>query len=515
MVAARLEDLAPALISDFMRLDRLAVERVVQETMARLEALALGLRTVSNVPLLLFNFVEPRTLPLGLASTLRDPSMSAVVEQCNAALAKLARRLPGVFVFDAARTALEVGLEQWADAKLQYMARVPYGAAGSRAIARRLARVIKASIAPPCKCLVLDLDNVLWGGVLGEDLIGGIKLGTEYPGNVFKDFQRQALALRDRGVLLAIASKNDELDALDALQNHPDCVLRPEHFAALQIHWHDKATSLRAIAQQLNIGTDALAFFDDNPAEREWVRSQLPEVNVIDVPTNPLGYAAALDGAGAFDQLLVVEEDARRAAMYSDDRQRESVRQATPDMNEFLRDLDTRLDIGLVAADTLPRVVQLLGKTNQFNLTTRRYNAADVERLINDGAIALWLRAADRFGDHGLVGVAIAAPDDASEWRIDSLLLSCRVLGRRIEDAFLAAVLAAVRQRGGQRVLGEYLPTVKNHIVAGFYRDRGFEDVGDGRWRCLLTATEWVPPPLLTIKFDEKFMGVQRAGSSG
>ncbi len=506
LIASRLEDLAPALVDHAVGLDGRDVEGALQQTVARIEALALGLRRVSTAPLFVFNAVEPKLLPLGLASTLHLPSTSAVVEQFNAALAALARRQTGVFVFDVSRVALEVGLENWADPKLQYMARVPYGASGARAIAQRLARYVRATVSPPCKCLVLDLDNVLWGGVLGEDLMAGIKLGADYPGNVFRAFQRQVLALRERGILLAIASKNDEADARQVLERHPDSLLRPEHFAAMQIHWQDKATSLRAIARDLNIGTDALAFFDDNPVERQWVKSQLPEVVVIAVPESPLGYAAALDESGAFDQLQVIEEDARRAAMYGEERQREVVRQRTPGVDEFLHDLGTRLRIGQVGADVLPRVVQLLGKTNQFNLTTRRHGAGELQRLLDDGAVAMWLRAADRFGDHGLVGVAIAVPGPEGAWRIDTLLLSCRVLGRRIEDAFLATLRMAVKSRGGRQLIGEYLPTAKNHIVADFYRDRGFEDLGGGTWRMPLGADASAPTPSISVEFAENFI---------
>lgn len=499
VIAVRIEDLAPAMSDQAMRMDRAAIATVVQDVLSRLESLVTGFRRHSGAPLFVFNFVEARRLSLGLASTLHDPSPSDVIGQLNAALAALARHVPGVFVVDAARVALEVGLDRWVDARLEFMARMPYSADAARALAHRLARSVRAALVPACKCLVLDLDNTLWGGVLGEDLIGGIKLGREYPGNVFREFHRQILALRDRGVLLAIASKNDEADARDALERHPDALLRPDHFAAMQIHWHDKAISLRAIARDLNIGTDALVFFDDNPVEREWVRSQLPEVCVVDVPESPLGYADALDASGAFDQLQVVGEDARRAVMYSEETKRELLRQRTPDVAEFLRELGTEVTVGLVGPDDLPRVVQLLGKTNQFNLTTRRHGAGEVQGLIDSGAIALWLRASDRYGDHGLVGAAITVPEDGERWRIDVLLMSCRILGRGIEQAFFASLVGAVQRRHGRQLIGEYRPTAKNHIVAGFYRDAGFAELGGGFWRLELDGLEPAPPPHVAL----------------
>jgi FkbH-like protein len=209
-------------------------------------------------------------------------------------------------------------------------------------------------------------------------------------------------------VLLAVASKNNEVDVLEVFQNHPDCVLKIEDFAALQIHWQDKAGSLRTIAKELNIGTDALAFFDDSRVEREWVRSHMPEVTVIEVPDNPLDFARALDESGAFDHLAISAEDQRRAEMYQKEKERRRLQSESISLEDFLGHLNMKATIGFVDQETLPRVAQLVAKTNQFNLTTRRHTPSELQAMIESGAVALWLRVADRFADNGLVGVALA-----------------------------------------------------------------------------------------------------------
>jgi FkbH-like protein len=348
---------------------------------------------------------------------------------------------------------------------------------------------------------VLDLDHTLWGGVLGEDGPRGVTLGEEYPGNVYKEFQRTLLSYRDRGILLAIASKNIEADVLEVLEHHPDMVLRPEHFAARQIHWQDKATSLAAIARELRIGTDALAFFDDSAVEREWVRSRMPEVCVVEVPRDPLGYAAALEASGAFDSIALTREDRSRANEYRAAKDRQAPSGDLVSVEEFLRSLAMRIQIGSIDAKSVARVVQLILKTNQFNLTGRRRTQPEVERMIRNGAIALWARLADRHGDSGLIGVALAQRESLEAFALDTFLISCRALGRKVETALLAAVARLAVARGASWLMGTFIPTPKNAPAATFFPDHGFEPVAgeSGRWRLHLPERMPLTPGFYSV----------------
>jgi FkbH-like protein len=476
VIATRMEDLAPDLWRDYEALSVTERQQRAAQAYARIECMVAGVRRSSAASVVIFNFSEPLRAAWGIR---RSPA--PVVEYANSLLDRVAGEHPGVVVFDFARLALATGLHQLFDARLDYVSRLPFGPAAQVAIARGLARLIRALHVPPAKCLVLDLDNTLWGGILGEAGPGGIALGEDYPGRVYRDFQWAVRTLRQRGILLAIASKNNDTEVHQVFSQHPDMVLRWEDFAATQIHWEDKASSLRAIAGQLRIGLDSLAFYDDNPVERAWVRSELPEVTVIEVPDDPLLRVSALDACEAFDQVAVLEEDRRRAALYETDRQRERVRSESTNLGDFLSTLQIRVTVGAVDGDSLPRVTQLIHKTNQFNLTGRRYTEAELQAQMEGGAIACWLRASDRFGDYGLVGAAFALPEGPQNWRIDNFVVSCRILGRQVETALLAAIAQRASASGGERLIGEYVPTARNAPARDFYAGHSFQADGD-RW---------------------------------
>ncbi len=483
VVATRAEEVAPALLEELLTMSADDVAAEVAAVGRRITALLEGARARTDAALLVFNHAPPRYAPAGVADGGQPVSIASAIAAVNDAIARACAAVPGCFVFDLARVAAEIGLARWSDARLAHLGRIPFSAAAQQEIGRALARRLRSLRTPPRKCLVLDLDNTLWGGVLGEDGPGGIKLGADYPGNVFSSFQRHVKRLRSRGVLLAVASKNNPADALEVLDGHPDCVLRTSDFAALQIGWEDKATSLLAIARELNIGIDALAFFDDNPVEREWVRSQLPQVAVVEVPASPTGYIEALEAAELFDHPVLTEEDGRRADLYRAERQRREAQVGSGSVEEFLRSLEMSVAMGEIDDATLPRVAQLLQKTNQFNLTTRRHTASEVAAMLADGAIGVWMRVADRFGDNGLVGVALATPRGEGVWDVDSFLLSCRVIGRRLEACLLAELARLVAARGGQTLVGHFVASEKNAVAARMYPELGFEPAADGSWR--------------------------------
>jgi FkbH-like protein len=329
------------------------------------------------------------------------------------------------------------------------------------------------------KCLVLDLDNTLWGGVLGEEGSGGIVIGPERPGREFLDFQRQLLELQRQGILLAVCSKNNEHEVLEVFRDHPDQLIREEHLVAHRINWQDKATNLRELAAELNIGLEHMMFLDDSPHEREWVRSQIPEIEVPELPADPTSYA---DWLGSLSSLVVLDqtdEDGARTQQYQEQRARTRVEGTASSHDDFLRQLDLRVEIAPMDEATLPRVVQLLAKTNQFNLTTRRHDAITLRRNVEAGAWRVYtMRVTDRFGDFGLTGVAVVAP--AESWHIDSFLLSCRVIGKSVETALLAAIAADAWESGARRLTAEFVPTERNAPARHFLKSHGFRPLPDG-----------------------------------
>jgi FkbH-like protein len=495
VIASRLEDTAPALIDEFLTLSPQDVDQHIGAFATRVRTLVSGLRARTAAPILIWNNAQPWLLAAGLADPAISPSQAGVVERANAALAEIARGTPSVHVFDYSRLTVEQGLHRLVDRRLWHRARMPFSGVGLEAIAARTARYLSALFRPACKCLVVDLDNTLWGGVLAEDGIGGIALGEDHPGSIYKAFQRYLLSLRSRGLLLAIASKNDRDEALSVLATHSDGILRPDHFAAIEIGWHDKATSLRRIANELSVSTSALAFCDDSAVEREWIRAQLPEVSVIEMPEDPLQYVPTLDDAVLCETLRLSSEDRSRAEMYGAEagRRRQHGEVA---LEDFLKALEIQAEVGPVDVATLPRVAQLLARTNQFNTTTRRYSEAQVSDLVAGGAVVLWVRVRDRFGDSGLVGLAIASPDlaEAGVWHLDSLVLSCRVIGRGIERVLLRETIRSARGRGAQKLIGHFVTTAKNEPASSVFSDNGFSMVTPDRSRWIFDCrTDQLP----------------------
>ena len=353
----------------------------METVVERLRALLRGLRERTTATLCFANFSPPTRPVAGVGDVMLASSQAMAVQQANAALAAACREVPGAFVFDYARTVTEHGLNGWHDARLFALARQPWSVEAQIAIAGALTRTLRAAfVAPARRCLVLDADNTLWGGIIGEDGLGGIALGDEYPGTVFKEFQRYLRGLKERGVLLALVSKNEKADVLAVLEQHADCVLRETDFAVCRINWAEKSVNLRAVAAALNLGLEALVFFDDSPFEREEVRRALPEVTVLEVPSDPLEYITTIEESGAFDQLTFSAEDQQRAGLYRQQWSRAEASASASSPEEFLAGLQMVATMGVVGPEATYRgLAQLLAKTNQFNLTTRRHSAARID----------------------------------------------------------------------------------------------------------------------------------------
>jgi len=395
-----------------------------------------------------------------------------------------------------------VGRERSHQPKMLYMASMRMAEASLPELARYSMRYVKALMGLTKKCVVLDLDGTLWGGIVGEAGAEGIALGPTAPGIEYVDFQRALLGLTRRGVLLAVCSKNNPEDALPVIRTHPHMVLREEHFAAMRINWKNKADNVAEIAEELNIGLDSLVFVDDNPNERELIKQLLPEVLTVDLPRDPSLYRRMLEDMTDFDLLALTREDETRVAKYQSNAKRRAEQVTAASLDDYLRSLEVKVDIRLAPRDSLGRVVQLFNKTNQFNLTTKRYQAEDVSRFMESEEYRVYdLRVADRFGDHGLVGTAVVRTQ-GEEWRIDSLLMSCRVMGLGVETAFLERIYCdAVRERV-VRLVGEYVQTKKNQPVKEFYDQHGFsllaDDNGRQEWMLDVAASPIKKPSWIT-----------------
>ena len=342
------------------------------------------------------------------------------------------------------------GLAAWHDGGLWLRAKQEITPAAAPLYGDLAMRIVAAKLGRSHKCLVLDLDNTLWGGVIGDDGMDGIVLGQGTAmGEAFVAFQEYARELSRRGVILAVCSKNDETNALEPFDTHPEMVLRRGDIASFVANWADKAANLRAIAAELNIGLDSLVFVDDNPAERALVRQELPMVAVPEVGDDPAFYAQIITAAGYFEGLAITQDDRERSGQYQGNRLRDTLRASATDLPSYLRGLEMTLVARPFDRLGQSRTVQLINKTNQFNLTTRRYTEQDVRAVMGDArAFGLQLRLLDRFGDNGIIAVVIGRMQDDADLLIDTWLMSCRVLGRQVESATLNLIVEQARRLG-------------------------------------------------------------------
>ena len=464
-------------------------------------------RERSAAALIVHSFELPARPSTGVLDAQQEIGQGAAIRKINDELRRIASEHRNVYVLDYDGLVARHGRMRWHDDRKWLIARMPIAADHLIYMAREWLRFLMPLSGKTAKVLVADLDNTLWGGVIGEDGMTGIKLGPEYPGAAYQNLQRAMLDLTRRGILLAICSKNNPQDAMEALENHGGMLLKPKDFAAMRINWTDKAQNLREIAAELNLGIDALAFVDDNPFEREQVRKTLPEVTIIDLPADPLGYAAAIRDCPVFERLALSGEDQQRTALYAEQRERTQAEQSFQTKEDFFRYLEQEAEVATVSPATLARVAQLTQKTNQFNLTTRRYTEQQIaEMAARPGCQVFSIKVRDRFGDHGLVGVAITR-DDGDACEVDTFLLSCRVIGRSVETALLSHLARMAAARGRQRLVGRFIPTKKNAPARDFYAQHGFElsdEPPEGSvWSLSLEQNTIAIPDWIRLKFNE------------
>jgi FkbH-like protein len=411
---------------------------------------------------------------------------------------------PGVSVLDVETVATQVGLASWYDVNQYLTARLPFAAKHVPLYSEHLVRLITAIRGRSRKVLALDLDNTLWGGVIGDDGIDGIRLGRGDPrGEAFLEVQRAARALNQRGILLVVCSKNDESVALKAIREHPEMLLRESDFSAFQINWADKASNLEILAKRLSLGLDAFVFLDDNPAERSLVRQALPQVLVPELPSDPAAFARVLMTAGLFEAVTFSAEDRGRAEHYAANDRRESLRAQSRDLGSFLRSLGMQATFTTSGNIGWPRFGQLINKSNQFNLTTRRYTESELQILIADtSTLTLQVRLIDQFGDNGMICAVIAVPE-RQDWVLDTWVMSCRVVGRMVEQAVLNRIVAEACARGIRRLIGIYRPTERNGMVKDHYAKLGFARAdasapGEDRWELDVNAFAPFDVPIVT-----------------
>jgi FkbH-like protein len=475
----------------------------VDAAIAQAELLAKGVRGRIGAAAIFQTLVPPAETLFGSYDTQVDGSARAMVDAFN-------RRLPSVLgegdlIVDIAHAAATVGLSRWTDIRLWHGAKMPFSPDATTLYADYVCRVIGAARGKARKCLVLDLDNTLWGGVIGDDGLEGIVLGNgNGMGEAYVAIQRLALSLRERGIILAVCSKNEESNALLPFKEHAEMLLREPHIACFIANWNDKAGNIRDIAATLNIGTDSLVFLDDNPAEREIVRRELPEVVVPEVGEDPADYPAMIARAGYFEAVSFSAEDRQRAEMYRANAERRVAQGSVTNLAEYLASLEMVMTALPFDAVGRARISQLVNKSNQFNVTTRRYGENDVEAFERDPAkFTLQVRLEDKFGDNGMISVVIF-DKGAQSWSCDTWLMSCRVLGRGVEQSVLNEVAAAAKGEGASTLTATYIPTKKNGLVRDLFAKLGFtrtsEDAdGTSHWALDLAGYE---PADLPIKVN-------------
>ena len=471
----RWEDLEPRLSEPLTSRSTQEREAVREAALRQLVTLVAGFRGALSGLIVVTLLPRLTGCELGLHDAMAAASEGAFRSELKRELAaRLRADLPGVHFDDLDTLTEEIGRRAMFDARLWYSARFPFSAAGAQTLVRRLLGYAIVLTEPRAKCLVIDADNTLWGGIVGEEGLDGIALGPEYPGAAYVAFQRRLLDFQQRGFLLALCSKNEERDVLDVLRHHPHQLLRESHFAAMRVNWLAKPDNLRAIAAELHLGLDSLLFVDDSAHECLAVQQELPAVTVVRTPAEPAELPACLDHVARLEILSLTDEDRDRTALYARERQRRTLADASGDLERYVASLNMVMTVGIDDARAATRIAQLTQKTNQFNLTSRRYSEADVRALMMDPD---WLVAhfslVDVFGDSGLVGVAVLKLEGMAA-EFDSFLMSCRVIGRRAETAFLGYLLARLSARGVRLVRGRFVASPRNALVEHFWPEHGF-----------------------------------------
>lgn len=477
------------------------VERTVDEVWSHVSAV----RDRFGGLLLLQNMTTPESRPHGILDARSELGRADFARSVNLHLSQRCRETGLAHVLDAQFLEGQSGTV-WPGLHKQYMM-------AGRPLSDELVSLLALDVAAFCaalkgftrKCVAVDLDNTLWGGVVGEDGAARVTIGGGYPGNVFAALQAEIQKLRKRGIILTVLSKNNEADAWEVFDQRPEMVLRRSDFSACRINWLDKCTNLRNIASELCLGLDAFVVLDDNPVERAWIEETLPEVEVCPA-ADPLEMLRWLTTCRRFDTMAITKEDALRARSYAAASLRSESARNVQDLGAYLEGLGMVVEVGAGTMAHLARVAQLTQKTNQFNLTTRRYTDTSVQDLMSAGNWrVLWCTYRDRFADEGVIGAALVKIENSS-WLLDTFLMSCRVLGRGVEKAFLDAICDLAARQGAVAIVGEYVRTAKNSQAETFFESCGFtakERTSEhSLWQSSIPPNNELTPRWITLKCE-------------
>ena len=448
-----------------------------EEKLQEIKSLAEKLKLNSKAKILLHNFEAPAFSPLGILENKQKFGFVESIEALNSGLRDAFKNDRQVFVFDYNAFCSRIGKDNIIDYKMYYLGDMKLNLQYIPELCNEYIAYIKPLMSLAKKCIILDLDNTLWGGIIGEDGLEGIKLGPTPEGRPFMEFQQYLLSLFNRGVVLAINSKNNYDDVMGVFRKHPHMALKEEHFAAMQINWNDKIENMKAIAEELNIGTDSFVFIDDDKANRQMVREAFPEINVVEMPEDHSLYLRTLMGINDFNTLQITEEDRKRGHMYVQQRKRTEFQKSSINLAEFLKSLNMAVTAEKANKFSIPRISQLTQKTNQFNMTTKRYAEEDIKKLAEDKNFLVFsVKVEDKFGDNGITGAAIVKKG-RDAWNIGTFLLSCRIIGRKVEETLLAYIAREAKKAGANKITAEFIPTKKNSAAKGFYKRSGFNIV--------------------------------------
>ncbi len=488
IIAVRAPDLVPGIELRTRFTSKDDAKSAKEALVTQMQQLISEVKTITGKPVVVLGFDIPDCLPGGLLAFQGSLGLAWVLRGANEAVADYCAWCSDVVYVDTETVIADAGRDRYSGVNW-FTSKNPFSALSLRQLGQAIVRATLALIGQERKCIVVDLDNTLWGGIVGEDGPEGIRVGNEYPGSNYAWFQRWLKGMEELGFLLAINSKNDQSLVNEVLSTHPSLVLRPDNFSAVMANWDDKASNIERISKDLNIGVDTLVFIDDSPFELERVAHALPEVACARMTGDPIRTAREIMECGGLDRIRVTDEDRSRTSMYVAQSRRKGLEAASNTLDEFLQNLCMRAVVGTADAVRLERISQLTMRTNQFNLTTRRYSVEDIRRMAESQKHRVfWLEVEDKFGPSGLVGV-IVVEVSGDKWTLDTFVLSCRVMGRTVEDAFLGGVARIAQKQGAAFMLGEYAPTKRNGVVRDLYRRLGFlaeaSDSPDGvtRWR--------------------------------
>ncbi len=472
-------------------------KKIVEEKVNEIINLLKTFVEKTNNKIIISNLSIPSYSSLGILET-KDYGISQMILEFNEKLNTRLKNETSIYVYDLLQFFYRFGEQNIAephkimigDIKITFDY-IPY-------LAEELMGYIKPYLGLNKKCIVLDLDGTLWGGIVGEDGFDGIKLGPEPPGNIFMDFQRWILALHQRGIILAINSKNNPDEALKVIREHKHMILKEEHFAAMRINWIDKIQNMKEIAEEINIDLDSIVFFDDDPRNCEIVKNALPQVLTINLPKDPSFYLPLIQNMNDFNVLKITNEDKKRGKMYYQQKQRNELKSETVNLEKYLEKLETKVTIKNVDQTTIPRISQLTMKTNQFNLTTKRYSEEEIKSMMNDSKIRIvCARVEDKFGDNGITGAFITKIKNKKELYIDTFLLSCRVIGREVEQTIMSFIVNEAKKEGLEKIIAEFIPTKKNSPASDFLSKSGFKK--EGKIWVFNTSKEFKKPSIVSL----------------